>query len=308
MGAKKFMAGIALALRAELYLPEEILEFSKTADVSSSVSHLFFPDIPGAQESLELCSAALAGTNRIKIGSGVLRPFEHDPKVFSRRIATIQWLSRNRFVLGIGTGSPSSNPKETIESMFSSLDEIRRFFPANLNGLSLTFPNVFVAALRSRMAVISADRGGGVLLNFCSPEYASELVSQITRAGKNAKVIVACYVKIFYSKDESRAQKLAAEEFVKYDRLPQYHAMFGQDGVAEEISSLAIALSKKESFIIPDALKKISLINPSSHELSELIEKFRKSGVNLPCIYPYFSRNENREFRRQVIEEIASLD
>jgi hypothetical protein len=296
---------IALALRSELYNPKEILEFPKIADASSNVSNLFFPDIPGAQESLELCSASLAETRRIKIGSGVLRLLEHNPKVFSRRIATIQWMSGDRFVLGIGTGSPSNKPSETIERMFSALEEIKKGFPSKFNNQSITFPDVLVAALKTGIAVKSASHGEGLLLNFCSPAYSERLVSKVRNVRGNLKTL-ACYIKVFYSIDKSTAERLLAEEFAKYNSLPQYHTMFERDGIADAITSLRAGLSSKGPLTIPESLQKISLANPSYGELVELVNKFRNSGINLPCVYPYFSPTESSEFKKRVITEITT--
>ena len=296
---------IALALRSELYNPSEIVEFSKLADASNNVSHIFFPDIPNAQESIELCSLCFAGTKRIKIGSGVLRLLEHDPRIFSRRVATVQWISENRFVLGIGTGSPGPNPSQAIQKMFSLLEETRKFFPSKFNNQSLSFPDVLVAALKSGIAIKSIGLVDGLILNFCSPAYSQKLISKVTDAGGHMKSIV-CYVKIFYSEKNSTAERLLAEEFIKYDRFPQYHTMFERVKVAEAIASIREDLSK-ESIVIPEGLKKISRANPSASELSNLIEQFRKSGVSLPCVYPYFSSSESIEFKRAIMKEITNL-
>jgi hypothetical protein len=188
------MSDIALALRSQLYKPDEILEFSALADSSSEITHLFFPDIPNAQESLELCTASLSVTKRIKIGSGVLRPLEHDPRIFSRRIATIQWLSKNRLALGIGTGSPGDKPGQTIGRMFSILEEIKSVFPSRFNEEPIVFPEILVASLRPRIAVEAARRRNGLLFNFCSPKYAAWLVSKVEETENSTLNTIACYI------------------------------------------------------------------------------------------------------------------
>jgi Luciferase-like monooxygenase len=296
---------IALALRSELYNPNEIVEFSKLADAAKNISHVFFPDIPNGQESLELSTACLVQTKRIKIGSGVLRLSEHDPRVFSRRVSTVQWLSGNRFVLGIGTGSPGTNPGQTIQKMFSTLENTKKSFPAKFNNQLIAFPEVFVAALKAGIAIKSIERADGLILNFCSPSYCERLVARLTNTRQNAKKIV-CYVKIFYSEKDSIAERLLVEEFVKYDRLPHYHAMFERDDVSQSIASVREDISKG-SITIPEKLKKISLPNPSIAELSDLVERFRNSGINLPCIYPYFRIDESSAFKSDVIKKIANF-
>lgn len=296
------MREIALALRSELYRPEEIQEFTKLADSSSKISHIFFPDIPGGQESIELCASGLAITKRVRMGSGVIRLLEHESRVLTRRLATIQWASGNRLVLGIGTGSPGPNPSQTIEKMLALVEEIKRIFPSKFSDLDLAFPEVLVASLKSGIAIKSIGRADGLILNFCSPRYAEQLLSKVKSAGGQLKSVV--YIKVFYSKSENVATRLLAEEFGKYDRLPQYHAMFERDGIADSVALMAAAPSN-ESIAVPDSLKRISIANPSSQELFEITEQFRKSGINIPCVYPYFGPNESREFKALVMKEIT---
>jgi hypothetical protein len=103
-----------------------------------------------------------------------------------------------------------------------------------------------------------------------------------------------------------RAERLLAEEFVKYDGLPQYHEMFKKDGIADSVEQLRKGLSSGEPILIPDNLEEVSLANPSQEKLSEHINKFRKSGVSLPCVYPYFDSNESSSFKKSVIETIVN--
>ncbi len=117
---------------------------------------------------------------------------------------------------------------------------------------------------------------------------------------------MVCYIKVFYSERDLVADRLLAEEFVKYDRLPQYHAMFEKDGVGELIASIRNGLTK-QTVVIPDGLYRISLANPSRGELSDLIKRFRNSGVNLPCVYPYFSSNDSLKFKKSKMKEVMNL-
>lgn len=48
--------------------------------------------------------AAAAATSTIKLGTGVCLVVEHDPIVLAKTIATLDWLSRGRLILGIGGG------------------------------------------------------------------------------------------------------------------------------------------------------------------------------------------------------------
>ena len=48
--------------------------------------------------------AAAAATTRIKLGTGVCLVVEHDPIVLAKTVATLDWLSHGRVLLGIGGG------------------------------------------------------------------------------------------------------------------------------------------------------------------------------------------------------------
>jgi Luciferase-like monooxygenase len=297
------LSEIALALRSELYKPEEILQFAKLVDSRNNISHIFFPDIPGGQESIELCSSCLARTTRVKMASGVIRLLEHDSKILTRRLATIQWISNNRFVLGIGTGFPGPNPSKTIDMMFSLLTEIKKGFPPRYGEQGLAFPEIMVASLRSGIAIKSIGKSDGLILNFCSAEYADGLLSKVKKAGGNLKSV--CYIKVFYSGKDELAKKLLAEEFVKYDSFPQYHRMFEKNGVTHAIASLRDGLTRG-SVNVPETLRTISIANPTTKELQALTDHFRKVGVTIPCVYPYFSPSEDWDFKMKTMKDIIA--
>jgi alkanesulfonate monooxygenase SsuD/methylene tetrahydromethanopterin reductase-like flavin-dependent oxidoreductase (luciferase family) len=302
---------VALALRSTLYSPEEILTFAKLADETQQVSTIFFPDIWAALDSIELSAAALAATKRVKVGSGVLRPLEHDLNTLVRRVGTVQYLSKNRFVLGVGTGKPVSNPRDTITRMLTVVDEVKNAVPMAFKGRGVFPPEVFVAALRLGIAKRAIRHSDGLILNFCSPEYAGNLVRNL-RSGVGSSVVdsrtLVCYIKIFYSKDEKKAKRLLIEEFANYDANPQYHDMFVQDAVADDIRSASRSLSSKGSPEISESLHKISLANPSVEQLQQLVNKFRTAGINLPCVYPYFALDEEPSHKFNIIKQIMKIN
>ena len=49
-------------------------------------------------------AAAASVTSRIRLGTGIGLPAQHDPITFAKQLATLDWMSEGRFVLGIGYG------------------------------------------------------------------------------------------------------------------------------------------------------------------------------------------------------------
>ena len=291
--ARLILSELGIALRSELFKESEILESVRLVEQSKDISHIFFPDIPGGQDAIELSLAALALAQNKKVGTGVIRLLEHDASVLAKRLETIQAISKNRFILGIGAGAPGPNPKETVDRLFSKIEEVKSKFRENKIE-QVSMPEIYVAALRSRMAKWASTNADGILLNFCTPEHARKIVQSTN--GKESTI--ACYIKLFYSKEKSKANKLLVEEFVKYNRMPQYRAMFSELRLQDQI------VSSKEENVGRDLLK-ISLANPGPEELYQLVENFRSSGVEIPCLYPYFERNESWQFKKSVIENVC---
>ncbi len=295
--------GLGIALRPELYSPSELIEFAVLADESGRFSHLFLPDIPGGPDPIEISSYALSRTKKLSVGTGVVRLLEHDQAQIKRRLQTIQALSGNRFVLGAGTGNPGPDPKVAIEKLLERIDDLKRDFEKihSASFKRVAMPKVFIAALRIGIARKVVTRADGLLLNFCSPEYAKDMFDKI-----GSDSIFACYIKIFYASRDAIAKKLLLDEFAKYDRLTHYHNMFAQDKVAEEIRNVS-QLKDSGDVNVPKTLNRISLANPSIDELRTLIEKFFAAGITLPCVYPYFALGEDPEFKKGKLKEILSI-
>lgn len=296
---------IALALRSTLFSPDELLEFTKLADGAEHFRAVFFPDISASYDSIELGAAALAVTDRIKAGSGVLRPLEHDADTIARRLATVQFTSHSRFIFGIGTGKPSPTPGKTIDQVMERVDQVRQRFESEYQSRGLSMPDVYMAALRRRVAERTIKHVDGLILNFCSAQYAHDLVSKARSRVESSAVAnktFACYLKIFYSADDRVAKELLISEFKGYDANPQYHDMFVKNGVAEDISN---ANSTQN---LPESLAKISLANPAVDQLQQLVDDFRSGGVDLPCIYPYFAPTDSTEFKLRVAGQIMKVE
>jgi hypothetical protein len=276
-------------------------------DDVGSLSHIFIPEgSQGGFTSLDVSSASLAVSKRLRIGSGVIRILEHEPSLLARRLLTLQELSNNRFVLGIGTGRAGSDPKLTIRSMLERLHSTRKSFQKFVAGMpGLAMPETFIATLRKGIAKAVADHPDGILLNFCQPEHARNVVNAF--GDTRRRLIVSCYLKLFYSRNLATAHRMLIEEFASYDQNPSYHKMFRLAGIAEEITRARSALSSGKSPDLSEKMLKISLANPTMSELEDYVSGFRAAGVDLPCLYPYFELGEDEAFKIDKVEEIVRL-
>jgi alkanesulfonate monooxygenase SsuD/methylene tetrahydromethanopterin reductase-like flavin-dependent oxidoreductase (luciferase family) len=292
---------IALALRPGVHSPKEIVLISKMLAEYDDISTIFVPDIPGGFESIEIATAALSNCERLHIGSGVIRILEHDDASLFRRLETIQTISENRFVLGVGTGNVASRPKDVIKGLLGKLQALKNHFTKSL---PVKRPRTYIATLRPSIARMVAGHSDGLILNFCSAEFAKALIANY-RDTFSGDTDFACYLKVFYSRKLASAQELMVSEFSRYNRLPNYHKLFVRDMVANEIESSDERLQRGETLSPDSRLFEICLANPSSDDLRRYVSKFRAAGITLPCIYPYFSSAEDFGFRSETIRTIA---
>jgi len=292
------------ALRPGVFSPQEIREIAVILEMSERISSIFVPDGRIGYESLEISSSILALTKQVRAGSGVIRLLEHDPELLTRRVQTLQALSDNRFILGVGTGSPGPQPGKSVSAMLQRLDELKKGFAGFPPGVKP--PEIYAGALRLGIANRAASKADGLLLNFCSPQHAGRLTEAV-RIVRGSVIDFACYLKIFYSSESDEvAQRLMLQEFLNYDSAPQYHEMFVQDGTAKAVSSLRLNEGWKGGPVdVPRELLRVSLANPQRDELTQYVKAFREAGVTLPVVYPYFPNGEDPRFKIETLNGIV---
>lgn len=296
---------IGFALRPGVFSPQEVKETAVVLDTSHRVSDIFVPDHRIGYESLEIAASILALTRNVHAGSGVIRLLEHDPMLLTRRVQTIQAFSSNRFILGVGTGSPGPYPGQSVSAMLERIDELRKRSQEFPHGVKP--PQIYAATLKAGIARRAIGRVDGLLLNFCSPRHALSLIEAVKdQIDTNTNTDFACYLKIFYSSESHDvAQRLMLQEFLNYDSIPQYHEMFVQDETARAISSLKENEEWRTGRVdLPRELLAVSLANPKGEELVRYLKSFRRAGVTLPVVYPYFPSGEDSRFKLETVRGI----
>jgi hypothetical protein len=274
------------ALRSSVFHPSLVPKLAPLLE-GEGVDSIWFPDVGQSFDSLDLCALALASTERVRIGTGVLRAGEQEPVRLAIRARTLAESSGARFVLGLGAGMARG------PAAIRRVVELAEGFRAAYGGGA---PQVFFAALRGGMLRAAISSAQGAILNFCPPSHAERMLPRPLPEG----FTVACYVKLFFSKaGDAQARRMLVEEVTMYDRFPGYHKMFEQAGVAGLIAGL-----RPEVRELPAPLQDVALANPSMPEVEGLLRRFVRAGVDLPVVYPYVSGD--REYQVEVARMLAS--
>ena len=208
-------AEAGIAIRSTVFPPHLIL--SIVPEFDSSFSAVWFPSVGARFDALDMCGLALGASRRLNAGTGVIRLHEQDLGQLASRGDTLSQGSQDRFILGVGTGPLVG--RAAVDQLVDLTRRLRASYPKTPR-----MP-VYFAALGPRMVRAAFENADGVLLNFCSPGYASSVISRVAGRKKDG-FRIACYVKLFFAEDENESRRMLADEFVNYDSLPQYHKMF----------------------------------------------------------------------------------
>ncbi len=283
-------AEAGIAIRSTVFPPHLIL--SIVPEFDSSFSAVWFPSVGARFDALDMCGLALGASRRLNAGTGVIRLHEQDLGQLASRGDTLSQGSQDRFILGVGTGPLVG--RAAVDQLVDLTRRLRASYPKTPR-----MP-VYFAALGPRMVRAAFENADGVLLNFCSPGYASSVISRVAGRKKDG-FRIACYVKLFFAEDENESRRMLADEFVNYDSLPQYHKMFE----AMRISSSLEAFRNRREVSDPDTwgeVSEISLSNPTQGQVRELLERFREAGVDSPVAYPYVSGTD--DYKLSVVKRL----
>src|SRR5207302_2201821 len=202
-------------------------------------------------------AAYAAATERIKFGMGVLPIYTRHPTAMVQMAATLDEMTRGRFILGLGVSH-----KVTVESMWGlrldqPVDAMREYLTivqtslteggCNFEGKhfsahwSYSAPRprilpVMIAALSARMLNLAGEMADGVVLWMCAPNYIREHVVPIVKAarervGKSLEGFeIVAHVPVCLTSDRAAALDVFRPVVSRYASLPYYRKVLDVAG------------------------------------------------------------------------------
>lgn len=280
---------VGLALRSTVFSPSSIAKIIPLLE-KSRVDSVWFPSGGQAFDALDMCGISLGKSSRLRVGTGVIRSTDYDILRLLARLHTLSEGSGRRFILGIGTGAGTG--RVAIDGLVDVANRVRTGYPEQQK------PPIFFAALKQRMLRAAYLNAEGAILNFCPPDYVQKIMPKDVGV---KGFTLACYIKLFFAKEDATARKMLVDEMRMYNSIPQYHAMFEEIGSSDSIAKL----DPEHAQDIPDDLLEISSANPDGDEVGRILERFNRAGVDLPIIYPYVFGDD--EYKIAVAERLASI-
>jgi F420-dependent oxidoreductase-like protein len=265
---------------------------------------VWLSQLPDARDASLVVAAYAAATERIKFGMGVLPIYTRHPTAMVQMAATLDEMTRGRFILGLGVSH-----KVTVESMWGlhldqPVEAMREYLTIVQTSLaeggcsfegkhfsaqwSYSAPRprnlpVMIAALSSRMLDLAGEMTDGVILWMCAPNYIREHVVPIVKAarervGKSLDGFeIVAHVPVCLTSDRAAALDVFRPVVSRYANLPYYRKVLDVAGYKEQLDAGNITEGMLDDFAgIGD-----------EQQVRAAIQRYREAGLTLPAAGPF---------------------
>lgn len=216
----------------------------------------------GSSPSVEEARPYLEAADTIKVATGILNIWQHDPADVAAAQRALVADFPGRFLLGIGVGHPEATSDYT-----RPLKAMRDFF----DGMALPKEQLAAAALGPKMLDLSAERSLGTHPYFITPEH-----TRFARERLGEGVLVAPEVAVVVEEDPETARAHAREYAQLYLGLTNYTSNLLKFGFTER----DIADGGSDRLI--DAV----IPNGSAERIADAIRAHFEAGADHVCLQP----------------------
>ena len=329
------MARIGVAFSGGLP-PTDIVECVKLAE-DLGYESAWVAEGHGGDQFAILAACALA-TRRILLGTGISSVFVRSAPTIAMAAATVDHVSNGRFILGLGGShkvqvepehgvpfvQPTQRLRETVEIIRALLrdGEVSHAGPViTIERFDLWFTPVrreipiYLSALFPPMLQISGEIAQGTLLTWSTIDAghrASENVAVgARRAGRRPEdVDIASLLPCFVATSRDEARDRMRPAVALYGGFfPRYNRLLAQSGFPDVARAIKAAWDRGDregaARAVPDALIDAVGIATTPDECGERVDRYRRSGIQLPIISPRVSGPDPKRAAMEAIRACA---
>ena len=302
--------------------------FESTWVVESSLT-------PG-KDAVSYLGALAVSTKHIRLATGAINIFSRSATLIASTMATLDEMSKGRMILGIGTGHDVvtgyhsirfQDPLNRILEYVEVFRQLVRGGTVNYKGNYIQIENlklnlqpyrekipVYVATVGRRLARIAGEVADGVLFVLTSPSRVGELTESVREGARDAgramdDVDVACYLPTFAMEDTETALRVARQTVAGYARSKFYRRLYAKMGYGKEAQQLAEAWAKagmqEAVSTVPERMARELVLVGTLDECKRRLAEYRRLGVKLPVIQPYYTLGDLNSNVRRCIERFA---
>ncbi|NNM02533.1 MAG: LLM class flavin-dependent oxidoreductase [Nitrosopumilus sp.] len=306
-----------------------VLECSEVLS-KTNVDSIWVPETWG-MENFSMLGAVSNKTKNQKIGSSIINIYSRSPSTIAMGAATVDILSNERLILGLGTSSvpiveyfhgskfdtPIQRMKEYVEIIRLAVSGKTINYKGSIFNLKnftllikpkrLSIP-IYLAAINQKMVNLAWDIGDGVIF-YLRP--INEMKNTISKMQSKKKIDVTCQIITSVSEDSDDAIKRAKKTLAFYVSVGKiYRDFLAKNGFKNETESVYEEYKKSglktNHELISDSMLQSLVIAGTSEECKKQLTNFRNSGINLPIMQfnPIGNVSESfRLFKKTFLDE-----
>jgi 5,10-methylenetetrahydromethanopterin reductase len=293
---------------------EEVLLFAKLADDRKNVDSLWVPESWG-REAFASLGALSQITKKVNLGTSIVGVYTRTPAAIAMAATTLDVLSNNRTILGLGVSTPSlvedwhgtkferpiCRMREYIECLRLMMKGEKVYYSGtffNVKNFKLSYKPkrqkipIFVAAVNKHMISLACDLADGILLYLRPMEELRKTVSLIkSRTRKKHKdfEIASVFIGAVSNKEPEKARERAAKTLAFYIAVGKYYNRFLSDnGFQNDVEQITSEYHRNgldlASKFVSDKMLNSLTVSGNSEQCIRSLGKFLSVGISLPII------------------------
>jgi alkanesulfonate monooxygenase SsuD/methylene tetrahydromethanopterin reductase-like flavin-dependent oxidoreductase (luciferase family) len=311
--------------------PSEIVDCIKLAEALGYESAWVAEGHGGDQ--FAVLAAAASQTSRIRLGTSITSVFVRSVPTIAMAAATVDDLSRGRFILGIGSshkvqveaehGVAYGKPLTRVRDSVAAIRQLLRNGELHYDGETVRIERfdlwfaprraaipVYLSAVFPRMTALCGEIGDGLILTrstLATAALARRWLTDGARAGGRNPAGITVTTLLPAAVADSRADALAVLRpglgfYLGF--FPRYNRMVAESGFAEEAAAIAAAWARGDRDgavrAVSDRLIDATSIAGTPAQCRERLEAYRQSGIDVPILSP-FARGPGAKARFEAV-------
>jgi 5,10-methylenetetrahydromethanopterin reductase len=299
---------------SSLFKALDILKIARGLDTIDQVDSIWIPESWG-REAFVMIGAVAVLTKRIKLGTSIVSMFSRTPATLSMAACTLDNISSNRTIIGIGASTPIlaenwhgikfEHPLKRMKEYIQCFNVICSGETIDFNGKFFKLKNikimhgssrkkipVFLGAVNPGMIRLATDLADGIIL-YLRPldelKKTLKLIGSITSRKSKSFETCTVFITAVSNKHPNLARLRAAKTLAFYVAVGKYYSKFlASHGFESEVREITVEYQKHGaqniSKFVTDAMLDSLTVYGTVDECIKSLKRFTSSGISLPIL------------------------